>query len=96
MQSAVLLQAFSAKVQFFFGGIPMTVRFTSVRDIREFVGLATLQSFPVHVADGDGSTADAKCFMEMFTLDFTAPLNVEISGEENKSAFASAAKKFLV
>ena len=35
----------------------MTVRFTSVRDIREFVGLATLQSFPVHVADGDGSTA---------------------------------------
>lgn len=73
----------------------MTVQFASLSDVREFVGLATLQPYEVQVRDGD-RRVDAKCFMEMFTLDFTAPLNVEISGEENESAFASAAKKFLV
>ena len=73
----------------------MTVQLASLSDVREFVGLATLQPYEVQVRDGD-RRVDAKCFMEMFTLDFTAPLNVEISGEENKSAFASAAKKFLV
>ena len=52
----------------------MTVQFHSLRDIREFVGLATLQSYPIHVADAAGATADAKCFMEMFTVEFTQPL----------------------
>ena len=74
----------------------MNVRFTSVRDIREFVGLATLQSFPVHVADGDGSTADAKCFMEMFTVDFTHPLQVQIADSRNEAHFAKAAARFVV
>ena len=74
----------------------MTVRFTSVRDIREFVGLATLQSFPVHVADSGGSTADAKCFMEMFTVDFTHPLQVVIDDESDAAAFARSAARFLV
>ncbi len=73
----------------------MTVRFASLSDVREFVGLATLQPYEIQVRDGDRSV-DAKCFMEMFTLDFTAPLEVEVSGEENESAFAIAAKKFLV
>ena len=73
----------------------MTVQFASLSDVREFVGLATLQPYEVQVRDGD-RCVDAKCFREMFTLDFTAPLDVEISGEENENAFASAAKKFLV
>ena len=74
----------------------MTVRFTSVRDIREFVGLATLQSFPVHVADGGGSTADAKCFMETFTADFAQPLQVVIDDESNAAACARSAARVLV
>ena len=73
----------------------MTVQFASLSDVREFVGLATLQPYEVQVRDGD-RCVDAKCFMEMFTLDFTSPLDVEISDEENENAFASAAKKFLV
>ena len=73
----------------------MTVQFASLSDVREFVGLATLQPYEVQVRDGD-RCVDAKCLMEMFTLDFTSPLDVEISGEENENAFASAAKKFLV
>ena len=73
----------------------MTVQFASLSDVREFVGLATLQPYEAQVRDGD-RCVDAKCFMEMFTLDFTSPLDVEINGEENESAFASAAKKFLV
>ena len=73
----------------------MTVQFASLSDVREFVGLATLQPYEVQVRDGD-RCVDAKCFMEMFTLDFTSPLDVEINGEENENAFASAAKKFLV
>ena len=73
----------------------MTVQFASLSDVREFVGLATLQPYEVQVRDGD-RCVDAKCFMEMFTLDFTSPLDVEISGEESENSFASAAKKFLV
>ena len=60
----------------------MTVQFHSLRDIREFVGLATLQSYPIHVADAAGATADAKCFMEMFTVEFTQPLTLLIGAED--------------
>lgn len=73
----------------------MTIRFASLNDVREFVSLATLQTYPVKVVDGE-RTVNAKSFMEMFTLDFSQPLSVEVGGEENQTAFAKAAKKFLV
>lgn len=73
----------------------MTVRFSSLSDIREFVGLASLQPYMVEVHDGDRKV-NAKSFMEMFTIDFTHPLLVNISGEDNQLAFAGAAKKFIV
>lgn len=73
----------------------MTVRFESLSDIREFVGLASLQPFKVEVHDGE-RTVNAKSFMEMFTIDFTHPLLVNITGVDNESAFAGAAKKFLI
>lgn len=73
----------------------MTIRFASLNDVREFVNLATLQSYPVEVVEGERSV-NAKSFMELFTLDFARPLSVEISGEENRNAFAKAAKKFIL
>ena len=73
----------------------MTVRFASLSDIREFVGLASLQPYMVEVHDGD-RRVNAKSFMEMFTIDFTHPLLVDVCGKENEIAFAGAAKKFIV
>ena len=73
----------------------MTVRFESLNDIREFVGLASLQPFKVEIHDGE-RTVNAKSFMEMFTIDFTNPLLVNVKGEDNESTFAGACKKFIL
>ena len=73
----------------------MTVQFASLSDVREFVGLATLQPYEVQVRDGD-RCVDAKCFMEMFTVDFTHPLQVVIDDESDAAAFARSAARFLV
>lgn len=73
----------------------MTVRFASLNDVREFVGIATLQPYAVQLQDGD-RTVNAKSFMEMFTLDFTHPLLVAVGGTENEALFARAAGKFMI
>lgn len=73
----------------------MTIRFVSLSDVREFVGLATLQNYAVSVSDG-AHTVNAKSFMEMFTMDFTHPLQVAVDGTENEQNFAQIAKKFVV
>ena len=73
----------------------MTVRFASINDVREFVGLARLQPFTVEVFDGK-HTVNAKSFMEMFTIDFTHPLLVTADSAEHELAFAGAARKFVV
>ena len=73
----------------------MTVRFASLNDVKEFVGLASLQPYGVEVLDGDRHV-NAKSFMEMFTIGFTGPLQVEVEGEDNARRFAQAAKKFLI
>ena len=61
----------------------MTVRFSSVQDVREFAGLASLQSFPVLV-EADGRQVNANSFMEMCTLAFRKPLQVDIQDPENE------------
>ncbi len=71
----------------------MTIRLASVSDVREFVSLATTQPYRVFVVDGDRSV-NAKSFMEMFTLDFSEPLRLNIA-EENQESFCLAAKKFI-
>ena len=73
----------------------MTVRFESLGDVKEFVGRATLQPYAVQVQDGE-RMVNAKSFMEMFTINFTQPLRVEVAGEENAASFARAAKRFVV
>lgn len=72
----------------------MTVHFSCVNDVREFVSLATVQGFPIFVEDGK-QIVDAKSFMEMFTLDFSAPLQLRVD-EEHRESFCSAAEKFLL
>ena len=72
----------------------MTVQFSSVQDVREFAGLASLQSFPVMV-EADGRLVNANSFMEMCTLDFRRPLKIDIENPEDAKSFAQAAKKFI-
>ncbi len=54
-----------------------------VQDVEEFVRLATAQSFPVYLDDGE-HRINGKSFMEMFGLNITHPLRVtaECSGSE--------------
>lgn len=73
----------------------MIVRFASLHDVRQFVGLASLQPYEVQVHDGD-RLVNAKSFMEMFTINFTEPLEVEVNGAENEAKFAHAVREFLV
>ena len=72
----------------------MKIQFASLGEVQEFVGLATLQPYAIHVQDAK-HTVNAKSFMEMFTLDFSAPLDVVVSSE-HENRFALAAKKFIV
>ena len=71
----------------------MTIRLASVSDVREFVSLATTQTYAVLVEDGD-RFVNATSFMEMFTLDFSVPLRLSIA-EENRETFRRAAGKFI-
>ena len=72
----------------------MTVHFNSLRDIKEFVSLVTLQSFDIHVDDGN-HCVNARSFMEMCTLDFKEPLHVQAGSAENEAAFALVAHRFI-
>lgn len=71
----------------------MTIRLASVSDVREFVSLATTQPYLVLVEDGDRSV-NAKSFMEMFTLNYSEPLRLNIA-EENRERFRLAAERFI-
>ena len=71
----------------------MTVHFASVGDIREFVSLASLQTYGIEVCD-ESHCVNATSFMELFTLDFTKPLTVRVDGGR-EADFAAAAEKFI-
>ena len=75
------------------------VRLRSVQDVQDFVALATEQPFPVFVGNpsSNGHKVDAKCFMEMFCLDFTRPLIASAQcGEDAFERLRKAADRFLV
>ncbi len=71
----------------------MTIRLASVSDVREFVSLATVQPYLVRVFDGVRSV-NATSFMEMFTLNFSEPLQLDIE-EQHQDCFRAAAQKFI-
>ncbi len=51
------------------------IRLHSVRDVQEFVAIATACPYTVTIRDARNKI-DGKCFMEMFCLDFSRPLRV--------------------
>ena len=72
------------------------IRLRSVQDVQEFVALSTEQPFPVFVGNGN-YRVDAKCFMEMFCLDFTRPLYTYLEcAEEEFCKFRKAVEQFVV
>ncbi len=73
-----------------------TVRLRSVKDVQDFVGLATTMGFPIEVED-DRHRVNGGSFMEMFCLDCTSPLKVSAKcSEEQFAAFQKAAERFSV
>ena len=72
------------------------IRLRSVQDVQEFVAVATQQPFPVFVGNS-GYRVDAKCFMEMFCLDFTRPLIATAQcSDEEFCRLRAAADRFAV
>ena len=72
------------------------VRLTCVQDVLDFVTLATARPFPVSVGDRR-HRVNGKSFMEMFCLDFRAPVTVRTDGtREEFEAFRADAARFEV
>ena len=72
------------------------IRITSVRDVEEFVALATSRPFTVILKDSHHQI-NGKSFMEMFCLDLSRPLTVAANcSEEAFQQFLRDADRFLV
>ena len=72
------------------------VRLTCVQDVLDFVTLATARPFPISVGDRR-NRVNGKSFMEMFCLDFRAPVTVRMDcTREEFEAFRADAARFEV
>ena len=72
------------------------VRLTCVQDVLDFVTLATARPFPISVGDRR-HRVNGKSFMEMFCLDFRAPVTVRMDcTREEFEAFRTDAARFEV
>ena len=70
------------------------VRLTCVQDVLDFVTLATARPFPISVGDRR-HRVNGKSFMEMFCLDFRAPVTVRTDcTREEFEAFRADAARF--
>lgn len=68
----------------------------SFEDVQSFVELATVQPFRI-VVGNDRARVNAKSFMGMFSLDFSAPVQVRADcTQEQCERFKEAAARFLV
>lgn len=68
----------------------------SFEDVQNFVELATVQPFRILVGN-DRTRVNAKSFMGMFSLDFSAPLQVRADcTQEQCEQFKADAARFLV
>ena len=71
------------------------IRLHSFADIREFVTLAIAQPFDVLIGSGS-NLVNAKSIMSMFCLDYSHPLHVRVTcDEEAFTRFTTAAAKFI-
>ena len=72
------------------------VRLTCVQDVLDFVTLATARPFPISVGNRR-HRVNGKSFMEMFCLDFRAPVTVRMDcTREEFEAFRADAARFEV
>ena len=72
------------------------IHVSSVKDVLEFVSIATKHSFPITVGN-EKHRVNGKSFMEMFCLNFRLPLIVRaICSEEEFSLLLQEAAKFVV
>ena len=72
------------------------VRLTCVQDVLDFVTLATARPFPISVGDRR-HRVNGNSFMELFCLDFRAPVTVRMDcTREEFEAFRADAARFEV
>ena len=72
------------------------IRLRSVKDVQDFVGIATAQPFTITVRD-EHNKINGKSFMEMFCLNFRRPLRVVADCTEKEAeALRRDADRFLV
>ena len=72
------------------------INLTSVKDVQEFVALATSRPFPITVGNAR-HRVNGKSFMEMFCLDFSFPLTARLEcSQEEFEAFHREADRFHV
>ena len=72
------------------------IRLGSVRDVQDFVDIASTRGFTVTVRDANNKI-NAESFMELFCLDFSQSLRVVCDcSEEQLEQFRQDAKRFLV
>ncbi len=70
------------------------IQLTSVKDVQEFVALATSKPFPVTVGN-TRHRVNGKSFMEMFCLDFSFPLTARAEcSQEDFDSFRKDAARF--
>ena len=71
------------------------IRLGSVRDVQDFVDIASTRGFTVTVRDANNKI-NAESFMELFCLDFSQSLRVVCDcSEEQLEQFRRDAKRFL-
>ena len=76
--------------------LEFAIKLQSVQDVQHFVALATARPYDVVIRDTHNKI-NAKCFMEMFCLDFRRPLRVICQcSEEDLAAFRQDAEAYLV
>ena len=72
------------------------IRLGSVRDVQDFVDIASTRGFTVTVRDANNKIR-AESFMELFCLDFSRDLRVVCDcSEEQLEQFRQDASRFLV
>ena len=72
------------------------IRLGSVRDVQDFVDIASTRGFTVTVRDANNKIS-AESFMELFCLDFSQSLRVVCDcSDEQLEQFRQDANRFLV
>lgn len=67
-----------------------TISFSTPMEIRDFVTLATRQTFPIHVEHG-GLKTSATSIMSLFCMGLNRPLRVLSAASEDDAAYFLAA-----